>query len=323
MIGPKVLPTVSSLSAGIGVWLGSNYERWKRRDRFSKNNNTDSDIDSDRKLLDLSRVVVHASSTPVNRDGAIVPGQQPTPPTASNRLQEIMKYGYPGFDQIRSYDNFVLSYDRRHRNAHWVFEQLTPDNLKYDENVSRKSSSFKEDTSIHKYFRAAPQDYKGYKFDKGHLAAANNHRISQKVLDQTFLLSNISPQVGEGFNRGIWNGLEKYVRAVARKNKNVYVCTGPLYLPTPENGKLYVKYEVIGNNQVAVPTHFFKVLVIEDNSGQLELQSYVLPNQPIPNGVPLKTYFYPVDAIERAAGFLLFDKIPKRTFKKINGLKNS
>ena len=194
MIGLKVLPTVSLLSAGIGVWIGTKYERLKRGEWFSGSNNK-TDIETNKTLFDLSRVTtVYASSAPLEKEGAIVSGQQ-TVPTASNRIQEIMKFGFPGFDQIRSYDNFVLSYDRRHRNAHWVFEHLTPQNLKYEENVSRKSSSFKEDTSIHNYFRATPRDYKGSSFDKGHLAPANNHRISQKVLDQTFLLSNISPQV--------------------------------------------------------------------------------------------------------------------------------
>lgn len=49
-------------------------------------------------------------------------------------------------------------------------------------------------------------------------------------------------------------------RKLARKNANVYVCTGPLYLPRLESdGNLYVKYKVIGKNNVAVPTHFFKV----------------------------------------------------------------
>jgi hypothetical protein len=38
-------------------------------------------------------------------------------------------------------------------------------------------------------------------------------------------------QVGAGFNRDAWNDLEKYVRAIARKNRNVYCCTGHLYLP--------------------------------------------------------------------------------------------
>ena len=47
---------------------------------------------------------------------------------------------------------------------------------------------------------------------------------------------------------------------MAKRNPNVYVVTGPLYLPRQEpDGKLYVKYQVIGKNQVSVPTHFFKV----------------------------------------------------------------
>lgn len=51
-----------------------------------------------------------------------------------------------------------------------------------------------------------------------------------------------------------------FFRKLARKHKNLYVCTGPLYLPKLESdGALYVKYKVIGRNNVAVPTHFFKV----------------------------------------------------------------
>lgn len=56
------------------------------------------------------------------------------------------------------------------------------------------------------------------------------------------------------------------------------------------NGKNYVKYEVIGANHVAVPTHFFKVLAIETNDGQLELESYVMPNEVISSEVPLKSF---------------------------------
>ncbi|VDH94134.1 endonuclease G, mitochondrial [Mytilus galloprovincialis] len=127
-------------------------------------------------------------------------------------------------------------------------------------------------------------------------------------------------QVGEGFNRDAWNDLEKYVRAKARQNRNVYCCTGPLYLPRRENdGKVYVKYEVIGKNNVAVPTHFFKVMLIENNQGQYELMPFVLPNQPLPKDVKLKKYLVPLESIERAAGFLLFDKIPRNNIKMISG----
>lgn len=64
-----------------------------------------------------------------------------------------MKYGFPGLDTVRSYDDFVLSYDRRNRVAHWVFEHLTKDRLKYQENVDRSTCKFKPDESIHPFFR--------------------------------------------------------------------------------------------------------------------------------------------------------------------------
>lgn len=52
-----------------------------------------------------------------------------------------------------------------------------------------------------------------------------------------------------------------------------------MYLAKLEkDGKNYVKYEVIGRNQVAVPTHFFKVLLIESYDGNFELENYLIEN---------------------------------------------
>ena len=48
-------------------------------------------------------------------------------------------------------------------------------------------------------------------FDRGHLAAAGNHRASLEDCQETFYYSDMAPQVGEGFNRGAWNQLEKLV----------------------------------------------------------------------------------------------------------------
>lgn len=101
----------------------------------------------------------------------------------------------------------------------------------------------------------------------------------------------MAPQVGAGFNRDSWNRLEKYVRKLTKIYPNVYVCTGPLYLPKREaDGKAYVKYQVIGNNSVAVPTHFYKIVVGETIDGKFELESYVMPNQVIDDNTPLKVF---------------------------------
>lgn len=62
------------------------------------------------------------------------------------------------------------------------------------------------------------------------------------------------------------------------------------YFRREADGKFYVKYQVIGANHVAVPTHFYKVIVGETPDGKLELESYVMPNQVIDNDVPLTSF---------------------------------
>lgn len=47
---------------------------------------------------------------------------------------------------------------------------------------------------------------------------------------------------------------------------------------------------MIGSNNVAVPTHFFKVLAIEKPNGELEMEAYVMPNQVIDDDVPLTSF---------------------------------
>ncbi|KAI6191612.1 Endonuclease [Aphelenchoides bicaudatus] len=240
-----------------------------------------------------------------------------------SRSSEIMKYGYPGYDNLRTYSDFIVSFNRQTRNAHWVMEHLTSACLEYDSAIDRSKSKFMPDETVHAYFRTQNEDFRGTGFDRGHLAAAGNHRRSQLAMDQTFFLTNMSPQVGKGFNRDKWNDLEKHVRRTARKSLNTYVITGPLYLPKVEaDGNSYIRYKVIGKNKnIGVPTHFFKAALIEREEGKFELESWVLPNEAIPDAKPIEDFYIPLDAIERSAGLLIFDKFPKGKLLKINGKK--
>lgn len=79
------------------------------------------------------------------------------------------------------------------------------------------------------------------------------------------------------------------------------------------DGKMYVKYQVIGKNNVAVPTHFFKVLILEKESGEIELRSYVMPNSPVDDKIPLERFLVPIESIERASGLLFVPNILRRT----------
>lgn len=237
-----------------------------------------------------------------------------------SRSSQIMRFGFPGFDNLRTFEDYIVSYDRRNRTPHWVMEHLTAETIAFSPDVDRSKSEFKPDTSIHPYFRALNEDYRRSGYDRGHMAAAANHRRTQVSMDQTFILSNMAPQVGKGFNRDKWNELEKYVRHLVKKSKNIYVCSGPLYLPYKENdGNFYVKYKVIGERRVAVPTHFFKAVLIERGIDEFELEVYLMPNAPIPDEKPLNDFLVPIDTVERAAGFLIYENLPSDKLKKING----
>lgn len=80
-------------------------------------------------------------------------GEKPQMASTGKRVSEIMKYGFPSLDNVRSYSDFVLSYDRRNRVAHWVFEHLTAETVKSNPAINRSKSNFKQDASIHPYFR--------------------------------------------------------------------------------------------------------------------------------------------------------------------------
>lgn len=64
-------------------------------------------------------------------------------------------------------------------------------------------------------------------------------------MNDTFFLSNMCPQVGEGFNRDYWAHLEDFCRRLTTRYPSVRIITGPLYLPKRDaaDGKWRVTYE--------------------------------------------------------------------------------
>lgn len=82
---------------------------------------------------------------------------------------------------------------------------------------------------------------------------------------------------------------------------------------------LFRYFQVIGERRVAVPTHFFKAVLIERGIDEFELEVYLMPNAPIPDEKPLNDFLVPIDTVERAAGFLIYENLPADKLKKING----
>ncbi|XP_077334801.1 endonuclease G, mitochondrial [Lithobates pipiens] len=270
---------VSGLSLAFGAVLGAGVTKWRLHDK--------------------------------SRYDCLYPIVQAASEVSLSPVSGITRFGLPGFTQLKTRQSHMLSYDPRLRGPVWVLEQLNGERIQGMADRSR--CNFREDESIHPYHRATNSDFKRSGFDRGHLAAAANHKWSQQAMDETFILSNVYPQ-NPNLNQNAWNNLEQYCRSLTKSNRNVYVCSGPLFLPKMEaDGKMYVKYQVIGTNNVAVPTHFFKVVVLEKFNGEIELRPYVMPNCPVDDKIPLEHFLVPIESIERAAGLLFVPNILKTT----------
>lgn len=233
----------------------------------------------------------------------------------------LFKYGFPGpINDLRPTPSLISSFDRRTRNPHWVAEHITPASLAQS-NGDRRHSNFHEDPTIPPMFRAKLADYARSGYDRGHQVPAADAKWSQHAMDATFAMSNMCPQVGEGFNRDYWAHFEDFCRRLTNHYPSVRIVTGPLYLPKrSDDGKWRVTYEVIGNPpNVAVPTHFYKVIFAEDaiTGGNVSLGAFVLPNAAIDNAKPLRDFEVPLEIVERASGLEFATKLPIQRRKKL------
>ncbi|KAL7275288.1 nuclease [Rhizina undulata] len=232
----------------------------------------------------------------------------------------LFKYGFPGpVNDIASRTALVSSFDRRLRNPIWVAEHITPESLSIK--GAERHDKFLEDEDVPERFRAKLNDYRRSGYDRGHQVPAADAKFSQQAMDETFYLTNMCPQVGTGFNRDYWAHFEDFCRRLTKKYPSVRIVTGPLYLPRKHpDGKWRVSYEVIGEPaNVAVPTHFFKVILAEDGTedGPVAVGAFVLPNAAIHNSTKLTEFVVPLEAVERASGLEFLSKLSPNKKKEL------
>ncbi|KAH8591788.1 hypothetical protein B0O99DRAFT_631661 [Bisporella sp. PMI_857] len=250
---------------------------------------------------------------PIRAKSAIIPPVDPA---------GLFQYGFPGpVADLATRNALISSFDRRLRNPSWVAEHITPESLAAS-NGDRKNSVFLEDPSVPEKFRGKLKDYFRSGYDRGHQVPAADAKWSQEAMNETFFLTNMCPQVGEGFNRDYWAHFEDFCRRLTTKYPSVRIVTGPLYLPKKDavDGKWRVSYEVIGNPpNIAVPTHFYKVIFAEDGttSGPVAVGAFVLPNAVIPNEKPITDFEVPVEAVERASGLEFATKLPVQRRRRL------
>ena len=260
--------------------------------------------------------------TPAQSTGtSLTPAMQrsPTPtvnPPKATVQSEMMKYGLPSYDNVRVFTEFVSSINYERRIPNWVLEYFPPfaqQQAAGKSEVNRSKSHFYSDAVVPEVFRAQTSDYHVEHLSRGHLAAAQNHKTTQATRDETFNLStNIVPQ-DMSMNGCDWYRLEDMVKKMRKVHKDaaVWVVSGPAFVPTTFIGpdgknKSEVRYAVIGQRQVAVPTHMFEKAADGPQPAKRLGAAFLMKNGPIPEERPLTAYQVSLSEVERLTGLQFF-----------------
>lgn len=207
--------------------------------------------------------------------------------------------------QIVKHNYYTLSYHEKHEQAEWVAYELSSKNLSRQkiERPGFKRDSLVTTKSAHTY------DYRNSGYDRGHLCPAADRKQSEEAYDETFLMSNVTPQEHE-FNSGIWKRLESKVRYWALHYDSVYVITG---------GILQSGLPTIGSNKVSVPNYFYKI-IFRGTPDNPQLIAFLMPHAD--SDEALYTYVVPVDEIEKETGIDFFPALPDTIEDRLEAKKD-
>ena len=203
-------------------------------------------------------------------------------------------------------EGYTLAHNDIDLIADWVAFRLTKKFANGPE-TRPSSSAFKPDKAIPKGRRAELADYRGFKdvLDRGHQAAsADSKGRGERVIKESFLLSNMTPQDSK-LNRQKWRAFEKRIQDLAKKRGELFVVTGPLFVD--EDGDGSVEYFVIGKNEVAVPTHYFKIVIAKDSNNVWEAMAVVVANEATSDD--FDQFLVSIDEVERLSGLDFFSTL--------------
>jgi len=189
---------------------------------------------------------------------------------------------------------YTLSYNEEYEQAEWVAYKL---NTSFTTGSAKRASSFYNDKII-TTGSAEKDDYKYSGYDRGHLLPAGDRKMTKEAMRETFYMSNISPQ-DPNLNRKAWKYLEEKIRERTYDYDSLYIITGPI---------IQQEHEKIGENQVAVPSYFYKIILNYTNTSSLCATAFIFPNTSVKKLT--NEYIVTIDEIEAITSIDFFNHLP-------------
>lgn len=202
------------------------------------------------------------------------------------------KVDLPASQILFSGKTYTTSYNLKTKTPIWVLQTLSSNDFLEDHEYK-----FMANPDLPANLTSYPMDYKSSGYEILNLVTLTK----LDDLEPTFYLSNACPQNAQ-LNQGYWKKVNAYVENLIRKNEKALVLSGPLYLSQETSEKKReIPIIVIGKNEVAVPTHFFKIIA----TSAKKMEIYVIPNKEIDESTDLDSFRVPICDFERDSGIIL------------------
>jgi DNA/RNA endonuclease G (NUC1) len=163
-------------------------------------------------------------------------------------------------------------------------------------------------------------------YTRGHMLGSGERTASREMNNQTFYVTNIAPQLREGFNErgGAWNNLEYFVDRQLCAD-TLYVVTGAIYddftAPDGTNIKARTTVNKNDNKRVGVPTAYYKALlrtksgrtgksVMECKASELKCAAFIVAHRSDSGHKPTAEDMISIKELERLTGVNFFANVP-------------
>lgn len=206
----------------------------------------------------------------------------------------------------KDYPTYSLEYSYKYKHSYWIayrFDNTTGGNV-------GRNEAYKPDPELPSQYAAKHNDYTNSGYTRGHLCASSDRQYSKEANQQTFYMSNISPQSGNGFNQSgsAWNTGEDKVQAwgynISRSTDTLYVVKGGTIGEGMIKG--YIK------NEIAIPKYFFMAVLFRSGDNYKAIGFY-MPHENLkddPDKKDPKKYLMSIDALEQETGIDSFHNLP-------------
>ena len=217
--------------------------------------------------------------------------------------------------------NYTVCYSREHRAPLWV---AVPVHRTYKGDVKRVDNYDFDPTLPVNIQITLNRSYGDY--TRGHMLGSGERTASREMNNQTFYVTNIAPQLRDGFNErgGAWNNLEYFVdRQICADT--LYVVTGAIFddftAPDGTNIKARTTVNKNDNKRVGVPTAYYKALlrtksgragksVMECKASELKCAAFIIPHRSDVGHKPTAEDMISIKELERLTGVNFFANVP-------------